>query len=243
MRPSVPATGEALELLNRIQTSKSSQDLSDVMRTVAERFGFIAFAISHYLTRDGAEQVELLLNGLPEGFDQRFITQNYGKTNPISRRARQTDEPFFWHDVACDKAADPAGHRVMEDAATVGLTDGYCVPVHLPEGGRGLVSFLGGPIPLGDDERLALQAISFAAHSQVLHLKGPEGKAAARLTAREREVLRWTAAGKTADATAGILAISVRTVEYHLLNAARKLNTANRTHTVVEALRSRQLSL
>ena len=55
--------------------------------------------------------------------------------------------------------------------------------------------------------------------------------------------LRWTAAGKTADATAGILAISVRTVEYHLLNAARKLNTANRTHTVVEALRSRQLSL
>ena len=65
----------------------------------------------------------------------------------------------------------------------------------------------------------------------------------ARLTAREREVLRWTAAGKTADATAEILAISVRTVEYHLLNAARKLNTANRTHTVVEALRSRQLSL
>ena len=66
---------------------------------------------------------------------------------------------------------------------------------------------------------------------------------AARLTAREREVLRWTAAGKTADATAEILSISVRTVEYHLLNAARKLNTANRTHTVVEALRSRQLSI
>ena len=241
MRPSVPATGEALELLNRIQTSKSSQDLSDVMRTVAERFGFIAFAISHYLTRDGVEQVELLLNGLPEGFDQRFITQNYGNTNPISRRARQSDEAFFWHDVAYDKAVDP-GHRVMEDAATVGLTDGYCVPVHLPEGGRGLVSFLGRPIPLSDEGRLALQAISFAAHSQVLYLKGPD-KAAARLTAREREVLRWTAAGKTADATAGILAISVRTVEYHLLNAARKLNTANRTHTVVEALRSRQLSL
>jgi LuxR family quorum sensing-dependent transcriptional regulator len=132
----------------------------------------------------------------------------------------------------------------MEDAASSGLTDGYCVPVHLPEGGRGLVSFLGGPVPLDDDARLALQAVSFAAHSQVHHLRSPDaGKVVARLTAREREVLRWTAAGKTADASAEILGISVRTVEYHLLNAARKLNTANRTHTVVEALRSRQLSL
>lgn len=214
------------------------------MRHIAERFGFSAFAISQYVTREGIEQVDLLLNGLPEGFGQRFITLNYGVTNPISRRARQSDEAFFWHDVAYDKAANPEGHLVMEDAAGSGLTDGYCVPVHLPEGGRGLVSFLGGHVPLDDKDRLALQAVSLAAHSRLHHLRAPgSGKVVARLTAREREVLRWTAAGKTADATAEILAISVRTVEYHLLNAARKLNTANRTHTVVEALRSRQLSL
>lgn len=214
------------------------------MRDTAGRFGFSAFAISQYVTRDGLEQVDLLLSGLPDGFGQRFITLNYGATNPISRRARQSDEAFFWHDVVYDKAANPEGHRVMEDAERSGLTDGYCVPVHLPEGGRGLVSFLGGHVPLDDDARLALQAVSFAAHSQVHHLRVPDlGKAVARLTAREREVLRWTAAGKTADASAEILGISVRTVEYHLLNAARKLNTANRTHTVVEALRSRQLSL
>ena len=214
------------------------------MRHIAERFGFSAFAISQYVTREGLEQADLLLNGLPEGFGQRFITLNYGVTNPISQRARESDEAFFWHDVRYDSAVNPEGHKVMVDAASAGLTDGYCVPVHLPEGGRGLVSFLGSPMPLGDDERLALQAVSFAAHSQVHYLRTPDaGKVVARLTAREREVLRWTAAGKTADASAEILGISVRTVEYHLLNAARKLNTANRTHTVVEALRSRQLSL
>jgi len=214
------------------------------MRHIAERFGFSAFAISQYVTREGIEQVDLLLDGLPEGVGQRFITLNYGVTNPISRRARQSDEAFFWHDVAYDRASNPEGHQAMEDAASAGLTDGYCVPVRLPEGGRGLVSFLGGHVPLEDNDRLALQAVSFAAHAQLHHLHAPgAGKAVARLTSREREVLRWTAAGKTADATAAILSISVRTVEYHLLNAARKLNTANRTHTVVEALRSRQLSL
>ena len=129
------------------------------MRHIAERFGFSAFAISQYVTREGLEQVDLLLNGLPEGFDQRFITLNYGVTNPISRRARQSDEAFFWHDVTYDKSANPEGHEVMEDAARVGLTDGYCVPVRLPEGGRGLVSFLGGHVPLEDQDRLALQAV------------------------------------------------------------------------------------
>ena len=240
----MPATGEALELIKRIQTAQTTRELSDVMQHIADRFGFSAFAISQYVTRDGIEHVDMLLDGLPDGFGERFLTLNYGVTNPISRRARQSDEAFFWHDVSYDKAANPEGHLVMEDAAGVGLTDGYCVPVHLPEGGRGLVSFIGGDVELDEKDRLALQAVGFAAHSQVQYLRASNnGKAVARLTAREREVLRWTAAGKTADATAEILSISVRTVEYHLLNAARKRNTANRTHTVVEALRSRQLSL
>lgn len=212
------------------------------MQQAAARFGLVAFAVSRYFTKDGEDQVEFLLHRLPKGFGERFIGQNYGNSNPISRRARQTDEPFFWHDVA-DDAVESEGRRIMDEAASVGLTDGFCIPVHMPAGERGLVSFLGGSVSLNEDERLALQALGLAAHAHVLHLRLPEATTTAKLTAREREVLRWTAAGKTADATAGILSISVRTVEYHLLNAARKLNTANRTHTVVEALRSRQLSL
>lgn len=237
------ATGEALELLEKINSTACRDDLADAMREVSERFGFRAFVISHYVARDGEDRVELLLDNLPSEFAKRFAALNYGRSNPITRRARESSVPFYWHDVAYDPSADAEGHRVMTDAASSGLTDGFCVPVHRPEGGRGLVSFLGGSVTLSDEQRLALQALGLAAHAQVLHLAEPSAKQAAKLTAREREVLRWTAAGKTADATAEILAISVRTVEYHLLNAARKLNTANRTHTVVEALRSRQLSL
>lgn len=239
----MPTTGVTLDLLHKIQTTKSREELADVMRQVTARFGLLAFSISHYRVRDGQDRVELLLYNLPEGFSRRVVSETYGGDNPISQRARQTDEPFFWHDLADDTPADPEVAKVMVDAASMGITDGYCVPVHVPEGGRGLVSFLGGAVSLDDEEKLALQALGLAAHAQVLHLGVPHAGRTAKLTAREREVLRWTAAGKTADATAGILSISVRTVEYHLLNAARKLNTANRTHTVVEALRSKQLSL
>lgn len=239
----MPAAGETLELLSQIQTTRSKDELRSVVYDIAQRFGFAAFAISHYYTRGGEEGVELLLKRLPEPFAQPLVTEQYGLANPLSRRARQSDEPFFWHDVTYDVTTEPIARQAFEHASAAGLTDGFFIPVHMPQGERGLVSFLGGATSLQDDDRLALQAVGLAAHAQVLHLSRPDAVHAPRLTAREREVLKWTAAGKTADATAEILSISVRTVEYHLLNAARKLNTANRTHTVVEALRSRQLSL
>jgi len=64
-----------------------------------------------------------------------------------------------------------------------------------------------------------------------------------QLSSRETEVLRWTAAGKTAVEIAQILNISGRTVEFHINSAARKLDTVNRVQTVVEAIRKKLLPL
>lgn len=58
-----------------------------------------------------------------------------------------------------------------------------------------------------------------------------------KLTAREVECLRWTAAGKTSWEASEILNTSERTVEFHLRNAARKLDAVNRVQCVAEAMR------
>jgi DNA-binding CsgD family transcriptional regulator len=55
------------------------------------------------------------------------------------------------------------------------------------------------------------------------------GLASAPLTPREREVLRWIAAGKTDRQVAAILGASVRTVQKHLENIYVKLGVENRT--------------
>lgn len=229
---------ETLELLNQIQACRARDELARVFGEAVAVFGISASCISQYAVLEGLDRIVILLDRLPDLVAQRLASPDGGQ-NPISDRAKETNEPYYWHDLGVRLD----GSKVMADVMANGFIDGYCIPVHMPAGGRGLVSLLSDrKIELDDDAALALRAISHAAHGQVLHLL-PEAARAARLTAREREVLRWTAAGKTADATASILSISVRTVEYHLLNAARKLNTANRTHTVVEALRSRQLSI
>lgn len=55
------------------------------------------------------------------------------------------------------------------------------------------------------------------------------------LTAREIEVLKWTADGKTSSEIAVILAVSVNTVNFHIKNAVAKLQVTNKTAAVVRA--------
>ncbi|HEU5297499.1 MAG TPA: LuxR C-terminal-related transcriptional regulator [Burkholderiaceae bacterium] len=64
----------------------------------------------------------------------------------------------------------------------------------------------------------------------------PVLSARAPLTAREREVLQWVAAGKTDRDVAAIVGMSVRTVHKHLQHVYAKLGVETRTAAVMRAL-------
>jgi DNA-binding CsgD family transcriptional regulator len=57
-----------------------------------------------------------------------------------------------------------------------------------------------------------------------------------RLSRRQREVLEWTAMGKTDWEISAILRITERSVKFHLEQARKKLDAANRTHAVARAI-------
>ncbi|AOY91132.1 hypothetical protein BKK79_04365 [Cupriavidus sp. USMAA2-4] len=56
------------------------------------------------------------------------------------------------------------------------------------------------------------------------------------LTARERQVLRWLARGKTDRDIASVLGISTRTVQKHLQHVYVKLGVETRTAAVVRGM-------
>ena len=82
-----------------------------------------------------------------------------------------------------------------------------------------------------------LTAIAKYIHFHMVKLLLPEvvPEALAKLTTREKEVLRWTAEGKTSKEIARILAISMETVNYHVKNATAKLVSVNKMQAVVKA--------
>ena len=233
MRFCVPAFRDAFELLTSLQSATTRDDLMDQFQVAAARFGLPAIAIMQFASANGDGQPTLVGVRMAED-----VTRELGTLRPSDRLLaylQAADRPVH----LAEALASSSAANVLAEA---GLDDGLAMPVRLPDSRLGIAVLLGEKVDRDESDVLALVALVQTAVAQLGHLT-PEASAAAMLTPREREVLRWTAAGKTADASASILGISVRTVEYHLLNAARKLNTANRTHTVVEALRSRQISL
>ena len=62
-----------------------------------------------------------------------------------------------------------------------------------------------------------------------------------KLSERELECLEWVSLGKTSWETAIILGVSERTINFHLLNAAKKLNVYGRQAAVALALRQNLL--
>ena len=63
------------------------------------------------------------------------------------------------------------------------------------------------------------------------------------LTAREREVLELLAEGKTVRSAAGILGLSVKTVDAHKFNLMRKLGIHNKAELVMWAIQKRVVKL
>jgi LuxR family quorum-sensing transcriptional regulator LasR len=57
-----------------------------------------------------------------------------------------------------------------------------------------------------------------------------------RLSPRQREVLTWSAEGKTTWETSVIIQCTEATVNYHLRQVIRKLEATNKTHAVSRAL-------
>jgi two-component system, NarL family, response regulator NreC len=63
------------------------------------------------------------------------------------------------------------------------------------------------------------------------------------LTAREREVLKLLAEGKTVRSTASVLGLSVKTVDAHKFNLMRKLGIHNKAELVMWAIQKKVVKL
>jgi LuxR family transcriptional regulator len=130
---------------------------------------------------------------------------------------------------------------LWEDARAHGLQVGWAQPTHDLKGVASLLTFARGGESIGRSEFQAnaqkMQWLAQAAHAALANILAakPDGIGAIKLTEREIEVLRWAADGKTASESAEILAISERTVIFHIDNALRKLGAANKTAGVLKA--------
>ena len=118
-----------------------------------------------------------------------------------------------------------------------------CIPIHMPFGQIGAVSF---SVPDREKEDLSEE---FEKHSFILeamsrvfitgYVKVTDQRnwipKDCRLSKREVQCVSWAALGKTDREIAMILSRSCATVRFHLHNAAKKLDAVSRSQTVFKA--------
>lgn len=174
--------------------------------------------------------------------------------SPLTTACRFESQPF-WVNAEGFRTREPNAYLRSIDIANFekrAMTRAaIAVPVHLPFGQIGAVSF--NPLDknktdLAEDfERLSdafgLYSRTFiATYVQVMgstQALPPE----TRLSKREVECLRWAAIGKTDLEIGMIMSRSRATVRFHIHNAAIKLNAVNRSQTVFKAAQLGYISL
>ena len=160
------------------------------------------------------------------------------------RHCYRTIEPFRWSEVHYEAATLARARRVMDEAAELGMREGFCIPIHDALGFQAAVSLAGSDIALPPKVRRGIHMLGLYAWGAADRaVRNRKRSSTTLLSPRERDVLSWAANGHTIATIADRLGVGVETVATHMRNARLKTGTRNTTHAIVEALRRRELSL
>lgn len=187
------------------------------------------------------------LRNVASGMHEYWCDRGYFLIDPVQLLAARTSVPFFWnYEPGADtrirhfvtSETEPVARYLLDHDMPAGVT----VPIHSPHGGYATVT---GTLASGVTAREALHNIAdFGLLAQVFHEAAYEtyadmvpGLASIRLTARERQCLRYCVDGYSAKEISRLIDRSVPTVVLHLSAAARKLGARNRTQAAAMALR------
>jgi LuxR family transcriptional regulator, quorum-sensing system regulator BjaR1 len=233
------STFETIELLNHC---KNLDEVKQIFGKAAAQFGATAFIICDIPPDAPAGKREIYASGWNTEWQERYLSLDYAKVDPIPNNVNRTVDPYYWHEAEQAWSGAPKSMQVMSEAkGDFGMLDGYCVPIHGLRGVSGLVSIATAAKGwrLSEREDAALHMISIYGYEAVrkLKIKPTNSSGGPRLSPRELDCINWMAEGKTSWEIGKILNISEDTVKQYAKTATQKFGVCNRIHLVARLYR------
>lgn len=223
------------DLCHGLQRADGPQDVFAQIAAAARCLGFehCAYGVRRLLPM--AQPRFALLNDYAAQWQQRYREAGYLHGDPTVAHGSRSVEPVVWHDALFKDAV-----QMWDEARTFGLGVGWSQSCFDAQGTGSMLSVSRSNEPITPVELSAkepgLRWLVNVTHLALSPMLLPSERPSLPLTARESEILRWTADGKTSPEIAQILQLSVNTVNYHVKHALLKLGAATKASAVASLM-------
>lgn len=238
---SIRTNGFFLEINDALRRAIGAASKFEVVARGARRLGFEHCAYGVRFFDSFARPKTLMLNNYAPAWQQRYREQDYLAIDPTVAHGVRSRASLVWR-----REVFEATPQFWSEAREAGLRVGWAQSSFDPDGSIGMLTLARSREVLSAAELLGrgaqMQWLADAAHFHLSEALWPDQhRVYPALTARELDVLRWTADGKTSEEVAILLGVSCNTVNYHVKNAIRKLHVTNKAAAVARMLRLRLL--
>lgn len=238
-------TAERQLLLSaELAAARTKVAFAQALERTRAAFGFSHTAFMNAPVPDDSMMTPLLIEGsVPAQFVREFDRQQLVRRCPMLLRTGNSVMPRSWHLLEKDSAPETDLPRELYALLiNYNCPMSVIIPINSSDGQRLLFWFMGNRNSLGQSEINELTMIMLQALDTYNCLKRNDGSSPHTLSARELEVVRWTAQGKTSVEIGQILSLSDHTVNAYMMNAIKKLDCVNRTQLVAKAIRLKLIS-
>lgn len=214
-------------------------DWERLLNKVLRQLGFGSYLISlGPATLRDSDPLAGLITSFPKRWLEHYRCDGLIEIDPILRHCRRELVPFFWDSER--RRARGRSRHFWQQREQYGLRSGLSIPLRY-ELLRGTLS-----VAFDDTQVTEQEVFPNAAVCQLFmlipyllagmrhRLTGPS-RPRQDLTPKEMECLHWASVGKTTWEISQILTCSERTIDFHLLNARRKLGSVSRQQAVSTA--------
>lgn len=227
----------SLVSIEHIQKAPDADKLVEAFSNALANFGYEYFCI---VATPAAQKQKfgekLLLKKWPQPWYQQYAESSLHFHDPVSAYSRKQVHSFPWSIVDVPKDDRLANDVMSISSHDYKMVQGFCVPIIGLNGHQATISLAGRDVDQHSEANAAVDIISIFAFNRLLNIRSEAGRPKL-LTERESEVIKWTAAGKTAWDISVILSIAEDTVNKTARSAMRKLNVHTRAHAATEAIR------
>jgi LuxR family quorum-sensing system transcriptional regulator SolR len=225
------------ELARELASAKCEQALFIATTRFAAKLGFEYCAYCMRLPLPTSNPTVVLFSNHPPAWQSEYLRKNYLAIDPTFRHAMHSQAPLVWSDKVFAETSE-----LWNRARAHGLKVGWAQPCRDARNVIGLLTLARSGREI-DDAEASQKQFHLAWLAQTTHIGMTKYLARrlvpamdAKLSAREIDVLRWAAEGKTAGEIADILRITHRTVYFHVNNAVTKLGVTNKTTAAIHAV-------